>query len=146
MRLRCILIIGTLLVLSACDRTSTGPFDRKQMESLVSQVRLQRFEGEKTFYWQEISGTAKLVADNRGKRVWAIHNENQQLTVVIHIWGGSHWGAAGFAYSDVPFVRSESQLEAPPGGCTLDLPGPLRAAYPQKQIDAHWWPVFDNVN
>jgi hypothetical protein len=149
MRYLRILIIGALLALSAlsaCDFNSPGPFDRKQMESLVSQVRSQHFEGEKIFRWQEVAGAATLVTDERQRQVWAVRNANQQLTVVILVWGGTHYGAAGFAYSDSPFVRSSLQEEAPPGGCTLDLPGPLRAAYPQKQIDGHWWPVFDNVN
>jgi hypothetical protein len=141
------LIVGLLLLaFSACDSTNAGPFDRKQMESLVSQVRRQSFAGEKTFYWQEVAGAATLVPDKRQKQVWATRNQNQDLTVVILSQGGSHYGAAGFAYSDAAFVRAPSQAEAPPGGCTLDLPGPLHAAYPQKQIDVHWWPVFDNVN
>ena len=112
----------------------------------MQQVRLQRFTGEKTFRWQMVAGTATLVADVRQRQVWAARDRNQRLTVVILLRGGSHYGATGFAYSDAPFVRSRSQEEAPPGGCTLELPGPLGAAYPQKQIDAHWWPVFDNVN
>ncbi|MEI9896463.1 MAG: hypothetical protein WDN28_22025 [Chthoniobacter sp.] len=109
-------------------------------------MRLQEFAGEKMFYWQEISGTTTLVADKRQKQIWAVRDMNQKLIVVILTEGGSHWGAWGFAYSDTPFVQKSNQMEAPSGGCSLDLPGPLQAAFPKEKIDAHWWPVFDNVN
>ena len=52
MKLARLLLLGMLLCLSACSPVgSAGPFDRRQMESLVSQVRSRSFLGDQEFWW-----------------------------------------------------------------------------------------------
>jgi hypothetical protein len=67
-------------------------------------------------------------------------NENLKLKVVILTNGGGHWGAYGFAFSDVPLSLSADAM----GSMHLDVPGPLKASSVKQQIDAHWWEVFDD--
>jgi hypothetical protein len=127
--------------------TSAGHFDRAQMESLVAQVRQQKFSDEKDFNWDVIAGKATLLPAttiDEGIRVanwvWARRTEDQKLDVVIMTVNGGHAVSYGFAYSDkilVPEKDPDSEV------LLLDVPG-MNETSPEEKIDEHWWEVFDD--
>jgi len=131
-----------------------GPFHRAEMESLVVQVRSQKFEGKKGFIWTEQSGVATLLPKPQtgaayifeSRWVEAERGADQHLKVVIVTDDEGHAGTYGFAFSDVPlpptpdenYPEDKSRLQ-------LDVPSPVCFSYPRMQIDAHWWEVFDDL-
>ena len=47
------------------NRPGAGRFDRAKMEGLVAQVRNQKFNGERQFYWTDVSGTPAISTGTR---------------------------------------------------------------------------------
>jgi hypothetical protein len=141
------LYVGAFAYAVVSTPRDAGPFHRPQMESLVAQVRSQKFDGRKDFKWAEVSGTAMLLTvatQGNDSLVFAERSTDQTLKVVIVIHNEGHMGAYGFAYSDVPLQPLHDSL-APEDKdlLQLELPGPLRNSRPKMQIDSHWWEMFD---
>ena len=141
------LYVGAFAYAVVSTPNNAGPFHREQMESLVAQVRSQKFYGEKDFKWAEVSGTARLLTvatKGNDSLVFAERSPDQTLKVVIVIHNEGHMGGYGFAYSDSPLEPVRDPL-APEDKdlLRLELPGPLRNSRPKMRIDSHWWEVFD---
>jgi hypothetical protein len=120
-------------------RSGPGPFERKNMEAIVEQVRLTQMKPgeEKDFKLDHLSDPKSLhpfrapCYGNDVGHVWARMSSEGWLTVVIETNDMGHAGSFGFAYSDLPLADSH--------GRHLNVPGMLNE--PRKKIDEHWWEV-----
>jgi hypothetical protein len=128
-----------------------GRFDRVGMESLVAQVRNQKFSGDRQFYWADVSGTVALSTGTAAgyPNLWAQRTEAQNLKVTIWTNGGGHASPAyGFAYSDVPLApdgTSGNSLFFFTSGPDRAIPHPATSSshvHLINRIDAHWWEVY----
>jgi hypothetical protein len=113
------------------------------MESLVSQVRLRPFNGDQELWWDMVSGSATLVPGpgRPARLLFARRSPEGKLTVVIMTEWGNHADVqAGFAFFDVPLAEKPGEG----GRVYLDVPGDLRASYPEQKIDSHWREVWND--
>jgi hypothetical protein len=53
----------TVAVVTMPSAPKAGPFNRARMENLVAQVRSQKFDGQKRFWWTGLSGTGGIITD-----------------------------------------------------------------------------------
>ncbi|MCE9519029.1 MAG: hypothetical protein K8R87_05635 [Verrucomicrobia bacterium] len=151
--LRTVLSLFAALLLSSCAR-NPGPFDRKLLEALVEQVRVQQIApGEtKEFRLVDMKDAKSLRSVGRGQtfprgenmgRVWAERAADRTLKVVIETQDLGHAGEYGFAYSDSALQPISAAGQA---WMTLDVPGKLVFVQPQMKIDDHWWQVLNNLD
>jgi hypothetical protein len=133
---------------------NAGSFHRAEMESLVAQVRSQKFEGEKRFSWTEKSGIATLLPEPQtgpayrpeSRWVEAERGTDLHLKVVIVTNDEGHAGTYGFAFSDVPLPSTpDANDPEDKSRLQLDVPSSVCFSHPRMQIDAHWWEVFDDL-
>ncbi len=158
------LVVGTAAAVYLCYwlytlftaplHPAAGPFNRTQMEEIVAQVRAQKFEGYKNFWWIQATGTTDVLTGTtpgpwkEGSPptllVIAERYPDKTLKVVIVTSGGGRGGSAGYAYSDVPLQLSPDPSAEQAGVQGLDLPGFLYDSSAGMKIDEHWWQVFQN--
>ena len=136
-------------------------FDRKQMESLIAQVRLRAFIGDEQLWWKMVSGSATIVPepypkwtaapgggvvqvprpDGRARMLYARRTPEGKLTVVIMTEWGSH---ASHQAGSFTTTHHPSNTLIKMDLFELDVPGSdLGVATSRQIIDAHWREVYN---
>lgn len=150
---------------------NAGPFNRKNLEAIVAEVRARRLTpGESAdLRLDDIYKPRSLhlrkkdegVERCQGKgNVWASMTTAGKLKVVIETSDQGHAGEFGFAYSDEPlslipdqsppdpFADSPSAERRPSTALEcyhLGVPGRLDFSAPRLRIDRHWWEVYKGL-
>jgi hypothetical protein len=125
-----------------------GPFNRKDLETVVEEIRIMGLKpnSETELRLDTLSDPKSLrplkkaehfYAGQGAGRVWAEASPDGKLKVAIETRDLGHAGYYGFAYSDVPLSPQRDNG----GWFSIAVPGPLTSVQPSMKIDEHWWKV-----